>query len=725
MRTGENSMKYHADKLLASKIPCAETDIQVRRTICAICEGPASSCGVEAFVKDGRIVRIQGDKRHPASGGTLCSKGSAGRQYVYNPDRILTPLKRMGERGEGRFAPIGWDAALDDIAARLLDIKADIGPQAVAAFCGYTKWLRPFLQRMIHSFGSPNFMTESSTCYFAAALAAKLTYGAWGGPDMKNARCLLVWSNNPMHTGTGTVRRLLDARAAGLKLIVVGPMSTPLTRLADIHLCLRPGTDGALALGMANVIIQENLYDAEFVERWTTGFDAFRDYAARFTPEKVKAVTGVDDRLMIQAARLYAGTRPAAMMNSASATVHHTNGIQNHRALTALVGLTGNYDVPGGNYVLPETWLHVSTGAQTNFKSFTWPRPWREMAPRVGAGRFPVWADVIPEAQSMHLPQQIMTGRPYPIKAVLGFGLNHRMWPGPDVLLESLRRLDLFVQTELFMTDAAKYADYVLPACTSYERTELRFYPGNHVVWTQPAIAPLGESRSDADIIFDLARRIVPDDPLMKMGYAACVDYILEPTGLTTEFLSDYPGGYTMPDVNMPGYQKYKENGFATPSGKMEFDSAKLRQNGIDGLPVFTEPAHSPLATPDLAQQFPLVLNTGSRLPMYIHSRTFRNPWNKNLAPEPFISINPEDAAERGIIDNDMVVVATPRSAIKVRAHLTETIMPGVAGVYHGWTSVEVNRLVDPDYLDPISGFPGFKSLLCQVTKMEDKGEPS
>ncbi len=718
-------MTYSVDQLRAAKIPGPETGIEVRKTICAICEGGSTSCGVEAFVKDGRIVRIQGDKDHPFSGGTLCSKGSAGRQYVYSPDRILTPLKRVGERGEGRFEPIGWDQALDDIAARLIEIKSQDGPQAVGAFCGYTKWLRPFLQRLIHSFGSPNFLSESSTCFFATAMAAKLTYGAWGGPDIKNTRCLLVWNNNAPHSATAGVRRLLDARARGMKLIVVGPMSTLLSRSADIHLALRPGTDGALALAMANVIIAENLYDADFVANWTTGFEAYRDYTAQFTPDKAASITGVAAEQIVQAARLYAQTRPAAMMNSASATVHHTNGVQNHRALTALVGLTGNFDIKGGNYSVPETWLHVASGATTNFKGFSWPRPWDQMAPRVGADRFPAFTELVPEAQSMHLPRQLQTGSPYPIKALLGFGMNHRMWPGSDQVIESLRRLDLFVQTELFMTDTTKMADYVLPACTSYERRELRFYPGNFVVWTQPAIAPLGQSRSDADIIFDLARRIVPEDALMMQGYEACLDYVLEPTGLTTRFLDDYPGGYQMTNVRMPGYKKYETEGFATPSGKMEFDSTRLRQLGYDGLPVYKEPAHSPHATPELAKEFPLVLTTGSRLPMFVHSRTFRMGWDLQLHPEPTVSLNPKDAAERGIADGDPVILATPRGRRQVRAQLTHAIIAGAVNIFHGWAKVELNELIDPDYLDPISGFPGFKSLLCQVTRTAEQGEPA
>jgi anaerobic selenocysteine-containing dehydrogenase len=698
----------------SGKWPAEGTGIEVRKTLCDICN-PLSHCGIDAYVKDGVVVRVEGSKNHPHSQGTLCSKGSASRQYIYHKDRIRTPLMRRGERGSDGFEPVSWDEAIGTVGDRLLRIKKETGPESVAFFAGYTKWMRPFLKRLAHSFGSPNYCTESSTCHQATAMAAKLNYGYFGAPDMKNAKCLLVWSNNPFYSNTSVARKLLDARERGLKIIEVGPLITPMTAHADIHLRMRPGTSGALALGMAHVIIEEGLYDREFVENWTLGFEEYRSYVREFTPKMTEEITGVPAELTVSAARLYATTKPAALMTSASPTVHHTNGVQNHRALLALIGLTGNFDEPGGNYVVPPSWLNVPTAARLRELEFTQSRPWEEMAPRLGQDVYPVWCKLVDQAQAMHLPFQIRSGKPYPIRALVGFGMRYRMWPGSDFMLESLKKLDFMVSVDLFMTETCKLADVILPACTSFERSELKLWVENYVMWTQPVIEPLWESRSDADIIFDLARRIAPDDKLMQKGYEASIDWILEPSHLTVAQLKKDPTGLTLQDITMPPYGKYKKKGFATPSGKMEFSSTVLMEAGLDPLPRFQEPKLSPQSTPEVAEKFPLILTTGARVPMYQHSRTFRLGWTRFLHPDPTVDINPEDALKRGIAAGDWVSLSTPRGSLRVRAHLTETIPAGVVNIYHAWPDADVNQLIGPDYLDPISGFPGFKSLLCEV----------
>ena len=514
--TGNQALR--TDKSTRSKLPIDGSGIKIRHTICAICN-PFSHCAIDAYVKDGIVIKVEGNKSHPHNAGTLCSKGAASREYIYNKDRIRTPLRRKGERGSDEFEPISWEEALDVIGDRLNNIKAESGPEAVAFFVGYTKWMRPFVKRLSHSFGSPNYCTESSTCYTATKVAAQLNFGYFGMPDIKNARCLLVWSANPFYSNPSTVRRLLDERERGLKIIEVGPLITPLTAHADIHLRLRPGSSGALAHGIANIIIEEGLFDREFVENWTLGFEDYRSYVRQFSPEETERITGVPADSIRRAAHLYANTKPAALMVSASPTVHHTNGVQNHRALTALAGLTGNFDRKGGNYVVPPGWLHIPNGLVPRQTEYEQSRPWSDMAPRMAEERFPVWSKFIDEAQAMHLPFQIRSQEPYPIKAVMGFGMNYRMWPGSDYLYESLKQLDFFVNMDLFMTDTCKLADIVLPACSSFERSELKFYQEGSVIWTTPVIEPLWESRSDTDIIFDLAERIAADDELMRKGY--------------------------------------------------------------------------------------------------------------------------------------------------------------------------------------------------------------
>ncbi|MGC8495386.1 MAG: molybdopterin-containing oxidoreductase family protein, partial [Syntrophobacteraceae bacterium] len=465
----------------------------------------------------------------------------------------------------------------------------------------------------------------------------------------------------------------------------------------------------------------EGLYDRGFVEKWTDGFEEFKEYVKDFPLARTEAITRIPAHLIRQAARLYAKTKPAALQVSASPTVHHTNGVQNHRALTALIGLTGNFDVPGGNHVRPPAYLYVPGPPLTRQHEYEQSRPWSEMAPRMAVDRFPVWSHVIAEAQAMHLPVQIQSGSPYPIRSVVGFGLNHRMWPGCDFMYESLKKLDFFLHVDLFMTDTCKVADLLLPACTSFERSELKFYPEKFVIWTTPVIDPLGESRPDAEIIFDLAKRIAPEDTLLRQGYEANVDWILAPTGLSVEKLKQHPGGLALKDIPSVPYRKYEKSGFPTPSGKMEFASNVLKTFGMDPLPTFKEPELSPIGTPERAKDFPLILTTGARLPMFIHSRTFRLPWTNGLRPDPMLDINPADAEDRDIAQGDSVLLSTPRNSIRVRANITQIVPPGVINIYHGYRNPEINTLLEPDYLDPVSGFPGFKSLLCQVAKEPKK----
>lgn len=704
------------DRKMRSKIPGEETGIEVRHTICSICN-PLSHCGIDAYVKDGVVIKVEGTRENVHSGGTLCSKGAASRQYIYHQDRLRQPLLRKGERGAGEFAPISWDSALDLIAERLLKIKAETGPESVVFYAGYPKWMRPFLKRFALGFGSPNYATESSTCATATTVAHKLNYGWQAWPDVANTQCLLVWSTNPFYSNTSGVRRLVAARERGLKIIDVGPLITPLSSQADIHLRIRPGTSGALALGLAHVIIEEGLYDREFVDKWTIGFDAYRRYAQEYTPQSTEDITGVPKELIVNAARLYATSKPAAMMNSASPTVHHTNGVQSTRALTALIGLTGNYDQPGGNRVTLPQWLEVPNLIPTRARPFDQVRSWEDLPPRIGLKEHPVWCDLVPQAQAMQLPHQIQSKTPYPIRSVLGFGLNHRMWPGSDYMADSLKLLDFLVTVDLFMTDTGRLSDLILPACSSFERSELKFYVENFVVWTEPVIAPLGESRPDSDILFELAKRLNPDDALMAQGYEACLDWILEPSGLTIDQLRKHPTGYAYPNPVAPPFRQYEQNGFPTPSGKMEFTSLRLQEAGLEALPVFREPLLSPVSAPEVARDFPLILTTGSRLPMFIHSRAFRMKWTKKLRPDPMVDMNPRDAALRGIAAGDLVELSTPRNTIRVKANPTEMLAPGVVSMYHAYPDADVNLLIAPDYQDPISGFPGFKSLLCQIKK--------
>jgi anaerobic selenocysteine-containing dehydrogenase len=407
--------------------------------------------------------------------------------------------------------------------------------------------------------------------------------------------------------------------------------------------------------------------------------------------------------------------------------------VQNSRAVFALIGLTGNFDVAGGNKPARPSWLEIAgAGFVTRQHEFELPRSWDDLPPRVGAGRFPVWAELVDQAQAMDLPRQIRTGDPYPLRALVAFGLNHRMFPGPDKFLEAIQQLDFICDVDLFATDASRYADIVLPACSSVERSEVRCYPEKYVTLTEPAIAPLGEARSDTDIVFDLARRLGLDDPLLNPAldgaadpaatFASAVDWIFEPSGMTMAELAKHPGGMPVRDPLATPDRQYLERGFPTPSGKMELVSSVLErlgpQIGADALPTWRPPGQSAASAPEPARDYPFILNSGSRLPMFIHSRTYRLSWTRGLRPRPAADINPVDARALGVAQDEEIDLTSPSGSIRVLANLTELAQPGVVHMYHGHPEADVNLLLDPDELDPISGFPAYRSALCRIDKV-------
>lgn len=724
---------------IRGKLPGEDTGIEVRKSVCAICD-PMTQCGLDLYVRDGRVVKVEGSRENPHSRGTLCAKGAATRQYVYHRDRLLMPLRRTGPRGSGEFEPVSWDEALDEVASRLERLRAESGPESVVFYVGYPKQQRPFVQRLALQYGSPNFCTESSACHKATAMAFQLVYGQMGGPDVRNARCLLSWGTNPFYAGTPVVEPILDALDRGLQLIVVDPRLTPLAGRATLHLRPRPGTDGALALGFAHVILAEGLEDAAFLEAWAHGLAEYRAYVAGFDPATVEGITGVPAEQLRAAARLYAATRPAALQFSGASYVHQTNGVQNARAIYALIGLTGNWDVAGGNRPQPYTWLEVAGGGfTTRQREFERPRSLDDLPPRVGAARFPVWADLTDQGQSMDLPRQIRSGDPYPLRGMVAFGLNHRMFPDSEGFAEALGRLDFICDVDLFATDSARYADIVLPAASSVERSEVRAYPQKYVVATRPAVEPPGEARPDTDIVFGLAHRLGLDDPLLNpwgdggppsaaaraAAFDDVMDWLLEPSGLTMAQLAARPGGMPVPDPIVPGERSYETHGFPTPTGKMELSSSVLaRHASVTGpLPEYVPPRHETAG--DLAGAYPLVLSTGARLPMFAHSRTYRLSWTRVLRPDPAVDINPADARRLHIGQGDLVELATPNGAVRVRANLTELAQPGVVYLFHDFPGADANTLLDAGHLDPVSGFPAYKGARCRVTWVSGEGRPS
>ncbi len=687
----------------------------IKDSICYMC---TAACPVKVHINEGKAVKV--DWGIPGQ-ATACPRWKAQLDFIYHPERIKYPLKRTGERGSGEYKPISWDEALDTIAANLLKVRDKYGPESVAFWVAYTKDPRPYFHRLTHAFGSPNYCTESSSCFTATRTAADLTYGSnfqqfnfSGNTANPATRCRLIWGNTVQNSTPLQWAPLLEARRKGLKLIVIDPCLTRIASIADIHLQLRPGTDGALALGMINVIVNGNLYDKEFVDNWTVGFEGLKQMVKEYPPERVEKITRVPADRIREAALLYATSKPAQMTLSGNSTTHHTNGVQNHRAIILLPALTGNFDITGGNKCIPPG---------TQKKDISLHEQIENMPPGVGSKRFPIWVNCIKEMQSNALIDQIESSEPYPIRALFSAGLNVQFFANSRRMVNVTRKLDFIAVTEYFETPGTRLADIVLPIASWMERPILIVDPGT-IKLIQPAIEPVGESRTEWDIYSDLAGRLGFGEKLWDGDFEKYVDYTLEPFGIKHADLLRHPEGISLPVSPRPD-KYYEKTGFQTPSGKVEIASSVLAAHGLEPLPVYKEPAESPVSRPYLAKQYPLIMTSGARVLAYTHSQ-FRNiPRLKRLVPEPLIEINPADASPRSIQSGDEVIISTPRDSIKMKAKVTIKIPAGVVSMPHHWPGkANVNALVDDKNLDPISGFPAFKSQLCQVKKARTTEPP-
>ena len=675
---------------------------EVRRSICDMC--CIGRCGIEVLVKDGRATRVRPFRNFP--NGPPCVKGYSILFQLYHPDRLKYPMRRTGPKGSARAAwqRISWDEALDTIAARLTAVKQRHGAEKVLFYAGDPKdAVRPNLQRLALKFGSPNYGTESSVCHRATVLATSLN-GAAGRGLTPSVKAVIIWAHNPAWSMAREMRELVDAKERGVRIIDVDPRTAPTTRLADIHLQLRPGTDGALALGMSRVIINEKLYDEEFALKWTHGFEEFIEYVQQFTPENVEKITGVPAGKVVAAARLYASNKPTGWITSAATTVHHWNGCQNHRAISAMTALTGAVAVPG---------LEPSV-AGASLRDIS---EWRTLLPplrdkRVDLKDFPVWEQFIEEIQVNRLPEYVREGS---LRAGLFVGCNYRMWPQNHLYAKAIRDLEFAAGADFWMTPTMELMDIVLPAATSLERLGPVAIAGRTVFLPQPVVEPVGEARGDMEWMWDLAKRLGMGADFWNGDVTATLNWQLEPLGVQAADLMKAPEGMVISPPR-PKEPPTAKPVFKTPSGKFELKSSILEAAGFDGLPTYKEPPEGPVAAPQTAEKFPLIFNTGSREPMYTHSRHRNNPRLRELQPDPKADIHPIDAQARGIRQGEDVLVETPAGAITVKANITQMARPGVVHVYHGWPQADVNMILART-LDPISGFPAFKSQLCQVRK--------
>ena len=684
----------------------------IRHSLCDICT-PGLHCGMELTVEDGKITSVRGTPDFPLSNGKLCVKGLATAQYVYREDRIKCPMRRVGPRGSDQFVPITWEEALDETAQRIQSIKEENGPESVLFMVGYEKWLRSWLQRFAFSFGSPNYLTESSTCHQARVIAWRAMFGKMFDPDMRRASVCIGWGYNPAGTQHIAYNGLKMFKERGGKLLIVDPRHCEAADMADLFLQPKNGTDTALAFAIARELFVTNGVNQDFLNKYVTGVEEYRTLVEPYTPEYAENLTGVPADDIREAAKYFYAYGPACLQ-SGNGVPHRTGGFDLYRSIISLFALTGNIDKPGTQLPKSMTFAYSDSGTPTREMEFTLKKKFRSLKPAVGSHKFPFWNEMMAEGQAMELTNWLETGGEYPLKAALCLGVNHMMYPESERFLKAMDKLDFIVSTDLFWTETCRHSDIVLPALSSVERSEIKCYMGKFIYYTNPAIEPVVDGKDDVEIITELARRLIPDDELLCSGYDASARWMLESTGIEDwEAFKSADKPVLIPNGGKP-YEcgSYLKN-IPTASGKIELFSsiiAKYEEIGLNGLPSWTPPQQE--------TEYPFTAMTGPRLVYAIHSRCHKVPQLRRMRPDPLVDINPEDAEKLGFAQGDKVEIYNGAGSIVMKANMSKRVAVGEISMYHGYEEANCNELIPIDLLDPYTGFPAYKQVCCNIRKV-------
>lgn len=685
---------------------------------CRMCHG---GCGVQVFVKDGKVARIAGDPDCPINHGTLCSKGLASAQLAYHPNRLTYPVKRIGPKASGKWERISWDEALNTIAERINTYKGQNGPESIVFGYGTGRENEAVIYRISNLLGSPNVLTAGHFCYGPRISSGIITCGSNPVVDYENfPKCIILWGNNVTIVNADEYKGepFSAALDRGAQLIVVDPRLTRPAARAHIWLPLRPGTDAALALGMLNVIIHEKLYDQEFVHNYTHGWDDFVKRVNEYPLDRVEAITWVPQDKIRAAARLFSTTKPAAIQWGV-AIEQQNNCVDNDRLLMCLMGITGNLDAPGGQ-VLFRTPEIVNVGHFGAHGSLTRD----QFDKRLGGDRFRL-ASRFAILQPKCVWDAIVEEKPYPVKMLFLISSNPVMTrPNAKEVYRALEKVEFMAVADFFLTPTAELADIVLPAATWLEMDYVGdFWKRHGYILPRRKVVQIGECRSDHEMLNDLAHRIGQGEYWWD-DFEQALDHILHPLGLTwKEFKKmDYIRGETK-------FYKYKERGFSTPTRKLELASTVLEKMGYDPLPQHREPPESPISTPKVYQEYPYILITGVRQPGFFHSENRQIPWLRELHRDPMVEIHPETATKEGIGEGDWVVIESRRGKVRQRARLALGRDPRVVSAEHGWWFPEkpdpghgwdesnINILTEDDYegMDPAMGASTLKTTLCRI----------
>ena len=690
----------------------------VVKSHCRMCHG---GCGVIVYVKNGKVAKIAGDPDCPIAHGTLCTKGLASAQLAYHKDRLTYPVKRLGPKASGQWERISWDEALDTIAERILTYKEKCGPESVVFGYGTGRENEAVVYRIANILGSPNVLTAGHFCYGPRISTSIITLGTNPIVDYENfPKCIMMWGNNVTISNPDEYKGepFSVALDHGAKLIVIDPRLTRPAARANVWLQLRPGTDAALALGMLNVIVNEKLYDKEFVEKYTHGWEPFVKRVNEYPLDRVEEITWVPKEKIREAARLFATTKPAAIQWGV-AIEQQINCADNDRLLMFLMGITGNIDAPGGQ-VLKRTPNVVNVGQFGAHGMLTKD----QFAKRLGGERFRL-ASRFAIIQPKCVWDAILEEKPYPVKMLFFISSNPVLTrANAKEVYRALERVEFMAVADFFITPTAELADIVLPAATWLEIDYVGdFWKRHGYILPRRKVIRVGECRSDHEMLNDLAHRIGQGQYWWD-NFEKALDHILHPMNITWNDFKKM--NYIRGEVK---YYKYKESGFSTPTRKFELYSTILEKMDYDPLPQYREFPESPVSAPELYKEYPYILITGARQPGFFHTENRQIGRLRELHRDPIVEIHPDAAAKEGIKENDWVIIETCRGRVRQRAKFTLGCDPRIVAAEHawwfpekkdpghGWDESNINILIDNalEGCDPAMGASNIRTLLCRI----------
>ncbi|MGH9766174.1 MAG: molybdopterin-containing oxidoreductase family protein [Blastocatellia bacterium] len=664
---------------------------QDRRIVRGACPHDCpDTCSFFVTVENGRAVKIEGAEDHPTTNGFLCTKVNRYLERTYSSQRVLYPMKRAGEKGRGIFERISWDEALDTIAARFKEIAAD-NPQAIlpysyAGTMGFVQ-SQSIDRRFFHKLGAS--LLARTICADAGAAGYRATIGLSMGTDpeqFNNAKLIVIWGSNVITSNVHLWPMILEAKRNGAKVIAIDPYRSLTAEKCDEHLAVLPGTDGALALAMMNVIIKENLVDHDYVERYTLGFDLLRERVMEYPPSRVAAITGLSEEAIVRLAREYATTKPAVIRLNYGLQRHAGGGMA-VRAITCLPALVGAWRDAAGGALLSTSGTFGINAQALERPDLIWNNPRTINMSAIGdalLGYQRVQALNVKDA-----PTETLEPLDPPVRSIYVYNSNPvAIAPDSRSVIAGFKREDLFtVVHEIFQTDTADYADILLPATTQLEHFDIhKAYGHLYMLINKPAIEPIGEAKPNSEVFRLLAERMGFTDDCFKESDEEIARQAIK---------YDHPRmqGITFDELKERGWMRlgvpetfapFAEGNFPTPSGKCEFFSETLARQGLDPLPIYIPPRESAQTAPELARKYPLAI-ISPPAHNFLNSSFANLPTFVKAEKEPHLEIHPADAAARNIKDGDRVRVFNDRGEFNLKARVSAKARPGVVVALSVW----------------------------------------